>query len=163
MDVVWLLTTPTAVYLIFFTNCYHSQRCAEHEGRACLQKSVGEQKFLSLGADMYKRVLRSGLQGTHAASATHANTDIIWFLSTSVSCNFLFHVSNTNSADSWCDTCSCIGAAADSGHEDCVTCEEGCQQCLTGQYIIIWMDVCTTSIAHKEIKCIMFSAKKHPQ
>uniref|UniRef100_A0A8C1PM43 Proprotein convertase subtilisin/kexin type 5b n=1 Tax=Cyprinus carpio TaxID=7962 RepID=A0A8C1PM43_CYPCA len=31
-------------------------------------------------------------------------------------------------------------------HNYCVTCEEGCQQCLTGQYIIIWMDVCTTSI-----------------
>lgn len=79
----------------------------------------------------------------------------------SVSCIFLFHVSNTNSADSWCDTCACIGEAADSDHEDCVTCEEGCQQCLTGQYIIIWMDVCTTSIAHEEMKCIMFSAKKN--
>lgn len=147
---------------------------------------MGEQKFLSLVADMYKRVLRYGLQAYHTLHCTHTHSLGLLFTvflnlhtlfhslfihvntdTWSVFYVLLYHAFSfsmfqhywTWSADFWCNVCSCIGEVADLDHEDCVTCEEGCQHCLDGQYIIIWMDVCT-NIALLKINCITSSAKK---
>uniref|UniRef100_A0A673LQY8 Proprotein convertase subtilisin/kexin type 5-like n=1 Tax=Sinocyclocheilus rhinocerous TaxID=307959 RepID=A0A673LQY8_9TELE len=51
--------------------------------------------------------------------------------------------------DRTCAKLECgVGEVVDLDREDCVPCEEGCQHCLTGQYIIIWMDVCTTKMLY---------------